>query len=191
MRTFLITLTLVFSAGLAFAWSWGIHHRMVYLSRDYALLTAKIHLMDGRLRPGLVIFGDSAVMDGILPERLGPDVLNCGMSGCTPIESYFLIRRLLKSPVPPLAVLLSYNAYHFVHPDFYWENSVKFGLIKGSDADRGNGQDPPAEGQGTDHRRGILQPGRKVILLPAFPGLSFLLRFLLIRRTPGRKGKRK
>jgi hypothetical protein len=42
---------------------------------------------------------------------------------------------LLKAPVRPRAVLISYNAYHFVHPDFYWDTSVKFGLIHGSDAD--------------------------------------------------------
>jgi hypothetical protein len=75
------------------------------------------------------------VMDGIQPQRLGPGVINCAMNGCTPIESYFLVRRLLKAPVRPKAVILSYNAYHFVHPDFYWDISVKLGLIRSADAD--------------------------------------------------------
>jgi hypothetical protein len=135
MRFYLITLTLVFTAGLAFAWTWGVEHRLDYLSRDYALLTGKERLIDGYSKPGLAIFGDSAVMDGIEPEKLGPEVINAAQMGCTPIESYFLVRRLLKAPARPLAVLLSYNAYHFVHPDFYWENTVKFGLISGSEAD--------------------------------------------------------
>jgi hypothetical protein len=135
MRFFLMTLTFVFAAGLAFAWVWGLDHRMFYLSRDYALLTGKDRLIDGYSRPGLAIFGDSAVMDGIQPEKLGPGVINCAMMGCTPIESYFLVRRLLKASVRPQAVLLSYNAYHFVHPDFYWENTVKFGVISGAEAD--------------------------------------------------------
>ncbi len=135
MRFFLITLILVFAAGLAFAWTWGLDHRLYYLSRDYALLTGKDRLIDTTTRPGLAIFGDSAVMDGVLPERLGPGVINCAMNGSTPIESYFLIKRLLKVSVPPRAVLISYSAYHLVHPDFYWENSVKFGLVGGADAD--------------------------------------------------------
>ncbi len=140
MRAFLTTLTLVFSLGLAFAWTWGLDHRLSYLSRDYALLTGKNRLIDGYSKPGLAIFGDSAVMDGIQPEKLGPNVINGAMMGCTPIESYFLVRRLLKAPARPLAVLLSYNAYHFVHPDFYWENTVKFGVISGREADEVMGQ---------------------------------------------------
>jgi hypothetical protein len=135
MRSFLITLILVFVAALAFVWGWGLDHRMDYLSRDYALLTGKDCLIDGYSKSGLAIFGDSAVLDGIQPEKLGPGVINCGMMGSTPIESYFLIRRLMKEPVHPKAVLLSYNAYHLVHPDFYWENTVKFGLISGPEAD--------------------------------------------------------
>lgn len=135
MRSFLITLTLVFAAGLACVWIWGLDHRLSYMSRDYAFLTGKNRLIDGYSRPGLALFGDSAVMDGIQPVKLGPGVINCGMMGSTPIESYFLIRRLLKAPVHPRAVLLSYSAYHLVHPDFYWENTVKFGLVSGAEAD--------------------------------------------------------
>ncbi|GEM_PF-2339604 len=135
MRSFLITLTLMFTAGLACVWTWGLDHRMDYLSRDYALLTGKDRLIDGYSQPGLAIFGDSAVMDGIQPVKLGPGVINCGTMGSTPIESYFLIKRLMKAAVHPKAVLLSYSAYHLVHPDFYWENTVKFGLISGDEAD--------------------------------------------------------
>jgi hypothetical protein len=125
----------MFTAGLACVWVWGLDHRMDYLSRDYALLTGKDRLIDSYSQPGLAIFGDSTVMDGIEPVKLGPGVINCAMMGSTPIESYFLIRRLMKSTVHPKAVLLSYNAYHLVHPDFYWENTVKFGLISGAEAD--------------------------------------------------------
>jgi hypothetical protein len=135
MRSFWISLILVFSVGLATAWDWGLTHRLTYLSRDYAFLMGKNALIEGYSRPGLAVFGDSMVMDGILPERLGPAVINCALNGCTPIESYFMIRRLIRASVHPQAILLSYNAYHFVHPDFYWENTVKFGVIKGTEAD--------------------------------------------------------
>lgn len=135
MKSFLITLTLVFTVGLASAWHWGLDHRLSYLSRDYALLTGKFRLMDDYSRPGLAVFGDSMVMNDVLPEKLGPEVINCAMNGSTPIESYFLLKRLLKAPAKPKAVLLSFSAYHFVHPDFYWENTVKFGVISGPEAD--------------------------------------------------------
>ena len=131
MRSFLTALTFVFIAGLGFSWKWGLDHRLSYMSRDYALLTGKKILIDQYSRPGLAVFGDSIVLDGVQPERLGPGVINCAMNGSTPIESYFLIKRLIKAPARPQAVLLSYNAYHFVHPDFYWENTVKFGLVSG------------------------------------------------------------
>lgn len=140
MRSFLAVFLIVFTAGLASAWLWGLDHRLSYLSRDYALFIGKDRLMDGYSTPGLAIFGDSTVMDDVVPEALGARVVNWGLNGCTPIESYFLIRRLLKNPVHPKAVILSYNAYHFVHPDFYWENTVKFGMIDGSDADEVMGQ---------------------------------------------------
>ncbi len=119
MRSFLTTLTLVFALGLAFVWNWGLDHRLSYMSRDYAFLTGKERLIDGYSRPGLAVFGDSTVLDGVLPERLGPGVINCGMGGCTPIEGYFLIRRLLKAPEPdPGRPCFPSSAYHFVHPDF-------------------------------------------------------------------------
>lgn len=135
MRSFLITLIIVFTVGLTFTWRWGLSHRLSYLSRDYAILAGKIRLIDQFSYPGLVIFGDSLVLDGIEPERLGPGVINCAMNGSTPIESYFLIRRLMKASARPKAVILSYNPYHFVHPDFYWENTVKFGLVNGAEGD--------------------------------------------------------
>src|SRR5258708_2947972 len=135
MRFYGVTLVLAFSAGLAFAWVWGLDHRLSYLSKDYALLVGKERLIDNYSRIGLSIFGDSVVMDGIQPEKLGPGVINCAMNGSTPIESYFLIKRLMKAPARPQAVLLSYSAYHFIHPDFYWENTVKFGLLSGAEAD--------------------------------------------------------
>ncbi len=135
MKTYLGVLTLVFAASLAGAWQWGVNHRLSYLSRDYALFAGKEKLIEDYSRAGLAVFGDSIVMDDVLPGKLGPRVINCGMNGSTPIEAYFLVRRLLKAPVHPAAVLLSYNAYHFVHPDFYWENTVKFGILSGPEAD--------------------------------------------------------
>jgi hypothetical protein len=135
MRLYGVILTLVFASGLVSAWIWGLDHRLSYLSKDYALMTGKDRLIDGYSKPGLAIFGDSAVMDGIQPEKLGQGVINCALNGSTPIESYFLIKRLMKTPVHPKAVIISYGMYHFVHPDFYWENSVKFGMVGGADAD--------------------------------------------------------
>lgn len=135
MRSFLVSLTLVFAGGLALCWNWGIDHRLSYLSRDYALITGKERLMESYSTPGLAVFGDSMVMNDVLPEKLSPALINCALNGCTPIESYFLARRLLKARVRPRAVLLSYNAYHFVHPDFYWETTVKLGVINGPEAD--------------------------------------------------------
>jgi len=135
MRKFIITWAFVFLAGLALAWNWGLNHRLSYLSRDYALFTGKKVLIDGYSSPGLAVFGDSLVLDGVRPELLGPGVINCAMNGSTPIESYFLIKRLMGSPARPKAVLLSYNPYHFIHPDFYWDNTVKFGMVSGAEAD--------------------------------------------------------
>lgn len=135
MRSYGITLILVFIISLTCAWKWGLDNRLSYLSRDYSILTGKELLLKTVTDPSLIVFGDSTAMDGVQPEKLGPQVINMAMSGCTPIESYFMVRQLLQTKIRPQAVILSYNAYHFVHPDFYWENSVKFGLIHGSDAD--------------------------------------------------------
>jgi hypothetical protein len=134
MRFYAWTFLLVFVVGLIYAWSWGEDHRLSYLSKDYAFLVGKNNLIDHCVDTRLAIFGDSAVMDGVEPKRLGQGVINCAMNGSTPIESYFLFKRLLKHSRPQ-AIILSYSPYHFVHPDFYWEYSVKFGLVGGSDAD--------------------------------------------------------
>ncbi len=139
MRTYLIVFTLFFASVFGGVWKWAVDHRLSYLSRDYAILQGKEKLIETYSRPGLVLFGDSMVMNDLAPDRLGPTVVDLGMSGSTPIESYFLVRQLLKAPVKPAAVLLSFSAYHFVHPDFYWENTVKFGLLTGPEADEVEG----------------------------------------------------
>lgn len=135
MRTYLIVFVLFFAAVFGGVWKWAVAHRLSYLSRDYAILQGKEKLIETYSSPGLVLFGDSMVMNDLVPDQLGPGVIDLGMSGSTPIESYFLVRRLLKASVKPAAVFLSFSAYHFVHPNFYWENTVKFGLLTGSEAD--------------------------------------------------------
>ena len=155
MRLFLFRLTLIFAAGLAFAWIWGLDHRLFYLSRDYALLTGKERLIDRYAMPGVALFGDSAVMDGVLPERLGPGVINCAMNGSTPIESYFLVKRFLKAPALPKAVLISYSAYHLGPSGLLLGKLGEIRPGRGRGRRRGPGEHFQTGGQGTHTPRRV------------------------------------
>jgi hypothetical protein len=128
-------MTLVFIlTGLTAACLWTEKNRFGFLSKEYPLFVGKFELMDHYSQPGLVIFGDSDPMAGILPVELNPKTINLSLAGTSPEEVYFLGKRLMKGSIRPSAVLISISPYHFVHVENFWERGVKFGVIGSQEA---------------------------------------------------------
>jgi hypothetical protein len=133
MRFFLITMAMVLFTGLAVIWVWIGNSRFALFDREYPMLVAKKQLMDQYSQPGLAIFGDSAPLAGILPEKLNPTAVNFALGGRSPVEDYFFIRRLMRQPVHPKAVLLSFGIKYFIYLDTMGDRGIKMGLLSDSD----------------------------------------------------------
>jgi hypothetical protein len=133
MKFFLAIFSLTFLAGLMALWIWTSKNQLSFLDMGYAAYLFKSRAIEYYSEPGLAVFGDSLPVDTILPERMGPTVVNLAVSSSSPVEDYFLVERLMRRPARPQAVLLSFSPYHFYCIDGFWNNAVKDGMIGFSD----------------------------------------------------------
>jgi hypothetical protein len=114
---------LLLFAGLLFSacWIWVIREPMSYHDPDYSVWNAKISLLD-KSDPRLVILGDSCAEDDLLPSRLGPGVINLASAGTTPIDAYFVAKKIVAKKSPSRAVVISFVPFHFINPtpQLFW-----------------------------------------------------------------------
>ena len=54
---------------------------------------------------------------------------NLAVGGGEAIEAYAALARALACPIPPRLVIISLDPGHFVHPDLFWERSVRYGFL--------------------------------------------------------------
>jgi len=101
-----------------------------YESEQYAWVAAKLRMVrDCELAP-VVFLGDSRLVADIAPKDLPFSAVNLGVIGTGPIETYFLLRRILTCPNQPTTVVLALSPYHFSAIDFvFWDQSVRFGVL--------------------------------------------------------------
>ena len=120
-KAFLSWMTLFVLTFFALAWVWVAKEPMSYHDPDYSVWKAKLALLE-RTDTRLVILGDSCAEDDLIPERLGPGVINLGSAGTTPIDTYFLAKKIVAGKTLPRAVVLSFVPFHFVNdtPDLFW-----------------------------------------------------------------------
>jgi hypothetical protein len=126
---------LVVFVGLLFSvcWIWVIREPMSYHDPDYSVWRAKVSLLEkGDSR--LVILGDSCAEDDMLPGRLGPGVINLGSAGTTPIDAYFVAKKIVALKSPPRAVVISFIPFHFINPTppLFW-GRMTFDSLSGED----------------------------------------------------------
>lgn len=121
--------------GMAFIITWGVAWayiaacRMAYADRNYPLSLAKTQLI-AQCRPNEVaVFGDSKVVAGVLPTAMHVPVENLAFPAATPVETYFLVTRLLRCPEPPRLVVIAHSASMYPTDKFFWSVFAGTGLL--------------------------------------------------------------
>ena len=128
MRRYLFRLLMIPGLLITAAWFWCWEQPMAFMHREYPMWRAKFD-MAKTLAPGsIVIFGDSQAVAGMIPEKLGADVVNLALGGSTPIEAAALSRIVLEPGHEPRAVILSFSPLRFLEND-YLNRGVHFGLF--------------------------------------------------------------
>jgi hypothetical protein len=100
------------------------------LFAGYPLWLAKEQMVDECDVGDLTIIGDSRAVAGIIPTQLGKNVVNLALGGGSPIEAYFMAKKVLACPKRPSAFLVSLSPEHFHAPESgaFWDYGAMSGL---------------------------------------------------------------
>lgn len=127
--TFLWSSAASFVVCFGLIWAYVVLCPMAFLDRDYPLWMAK-RTMLAECRPGMVaVFGDSRAVAGIMPAAMPLPVVNFALSGTSPIETWFAVRRALDCPTPPRLVVIAHGALKFTADSDYWRFGARMGFF--------------------------------------------------------------
>jgi hypothetical protein len=127
-KSFLLAALGSFAILMGTAWYWTAFHRFDFLTFEYPIWLMKMQAMHECRTGAVTILGDSRPVAGLIPARIGNDVMNLALPGSTAIETYYFAKELLACK-PPESVILSISPYHFSRVDTFWDRSVKFGFL--------------------------------------------------------------
>jgi len=129
MKYYFICFVVVLALLLGSAWLVAKNARMAFMSDFDVRLTTKIEMAHSLPPNSVVILGDSAAVNDLIPTRLGRDVVNLGMEQAGPVEGFAFTQFMLSSPHPPRAVLLVYAPWHLnsIEPWFF-ADAISAGL---------------------------------------------------------------
>jgi hypothetical protein len=118
-----------FLISFALLWVFVATLPMAFMNRDFPLLAAK-RMMLAECRPNTVdVFGDSRAVAGIVPGVMPFPVTNFAMSGTSPVETYFAVKRVLACPQPPRLVVIAHSAVKYLSDNDFWTFSARTGFL--------------------------------------------------------------
>lgn len=130
---FIVTCGMTFLLSFALLWAYVAAFPIAFLDRTYPEWLAKQALLE-RCSPGAIaVFGDSRALAGVMPKVMsiqgGAPVLNLGVSGSSPIETFFAVRRALACPTPPRLVVIAHSAMKYAGDSDFWHVGVRAGIL--------------------------------------------------------------
>ena len=134
-KRFLGTALLTFILIFGVVWGWVLEEQMAFQDFDYSIWLAKLTLVREGKVGSLTILGDSDPCAALLPERLGPGVINLGLPTGTPIEVFYVARKIVAAPIPPKAILVSFSPSDFVSSEHFWDVVVNYGFLTFNDVE--------------------------------------------------------
>lgn len=157
-------------------WAWVITMPLAFLDPEYAAWLAKEELLARCDLGAMIVLGDSRAAADVLPAAMPYVTTNLAVGGGEPVEALAAARRALSCPHPPRRVLLSFNPGQFMHPDLFWERTVRFGFVSNREvAELGRESraagDPSVYENG--HGDGLVGPVRALLYAVRFPSLYF------------------
>jgi hypothetical protein len=133
VRAFIAWFFITFAASFGLVWIYVAALPMAFLDRDYPLWIAKRTMLDECRLGTVAIFGDSRALAANLPSVMPVPVSNFAMSGTSPIETYFAVRRALRCPTLPKIVVIAHSILKFSGDSDYWVFSARSGFLSYAD----------------------------------------------------------
>ena len=126
LRRFAIAAGGVFITIFAATWIWASVGRMWFMGPEYPMWMAKSEMIRGCDHGETMILGNSRAMAGLVPEVIGNRVVSFALGGGSPIEAYFIAKRIVGCARPPQRVIISFSLLQFTQRHFYWLRSAPF-----------------------------------------------------------------
>ncbi len=120
-----IWVVLIYSLLIFFPLSYNMHAYPMYLN--------KMELINSKFDYKNLIIGDSRTIAGIDPQILGKSYYNLGLSGGTPVEGYFTLKKILENENKIDTILVSYGPFHLQWSDTFWERQLKYNFYEFKD----------------------------------------------------------
>jgi hypothetical protein len=133
MRRFITLFFAAFIGSFGLVWLYVAVMPMAFLDRDYPLWVAKRTMLDECRLGTVAVFGDSRTLAAILPSAMSVPVTNLAMSGTSPVETYFAVRRALRCPVLPKIVVIAHSILKFSGDSDYWIFGARTGFLSYAD----------------------------------------------------------
>jgi len=175
-RHYLLALGATAALTFALVWLYVLAAPLAYLDPEYPYWLAKQELLQRCDLGTVLLVGDSRAAVDLIPAGLGVTATNLAVGGGEAIEAYAAVRRALACPDPPLRVVISFDAAHFVRPDLFWDRSVRFGLLDYADLrDLRTVSERLGDVSVLDqkHADGLPRSVRALLYAARFPGLYF------------------
>jgi hypothetical protein len=132
-RRYLAAFATAFVAFFGLVWIYTALMPMAFLTRDYPVWIAKRSLLSSCDLGSASFFGDSRAMAGMDPRALPFPSSNFALSGSSPIESYFVVKRALLCAHRPKVVVIAYSSGKFIEDDDFWNISARVGILNYAD----------------------------------------------------------
>ncbi|MBS0559343.1 MAG: hypothetical protein JSR21_04745 [Proteobacteria bacterium] len=126
---YLAVMGVTFALGLAAAWAWVVAMPLAFLDPEYPYWLAKQRMLAACDLGSVLVLGDSRAAVDVIPARLGASAANLAVGGGEAIEADAALSRALACPDPPRRVVISFDPWHFVHADLFWERTARFGFL--------------------------------------------------------------
>jgi hypothetical protein len=125
---FLLVMLLVAGGTIVLAWCVSAFGAAGFLDPEYGLWVVKRQMVAACNVGSTVALGDSRVVAAVVPAELG-DTTNLALGTATPLEMYFVARRLTACRKPPRRVLLNFSPQDLRRDDYYWARPALFGFL--------------------------------------------------------------
>ena len=107
-----------------------------YFNREYPMWKSKMDLMEeGPSTYRNLVFGDSRAIAGLETKDLGESYFNMALGGATPMEGYFMLKKMLENGKKIDTLIVSYSPIHFEQSEMFWDRQLKYGFYDMDDVD--------------------------------------------------------
>lgn len=131
-RYLAIMLGLIVAIFIA-SWFVTAYARWHFLEFTYGEWRAKLDMIESCDVGDTVIIGDSRPSASYVPRLMGEGVRNFAFTGMSPVEGYYVTRKILACPRPPKRYIIAFSPRLFKDSRWFWSHGVTFGALRGDD----------------------------------------------------------